>query len=86
MRPPGRRALYRYVIDRYATKYDQYTTSEFVRGVSLLLAGAVGVAFVSRLAKNFQNILFKLGKLIKKKHTIMCKRNFAGARERTSSD
>ena len=47
--------IFRYVIDRYATKYDQYTTAEFVRGVSLLLAGAVGVAFVSRLAKNFQD-------------------------------
>ena len=47
--------IFRYVIDRYATKYDQYSTAEFVRGVSLLLAGAVGVAFVSRLAKNFQD-------------------------------
>src|SRR5688572_21425903 len=47
--------IFRYVIDRYATKYDQYTTAEFVRGVSLLLAAAVGVAFVSRVAKNFQD-------------------------------
>ena len=47
--------IFRYVIDRYATKYDQYTTGEFIRGVSLLLAAAVGVAFVSRVAKNFQD-------------------------------
>src|SRR5687768_15626143 len=47
--------IFRYVIDRYATKYDQYTTGEFVRGVSLLLGAAVGVAFVSRVAKNFQD-------------------------------
>lgn len=47
--------IFRYVIDRYATRFDQYTTGEFVRGVSLLLAGAVGVAFVSRVAKNFQD-------------------------------
>ena len=47
--------IFRYVIDRYATKFDQYTTAEFVRGVTLLLAAAVGVAFVSRVAKNFQD-------------------------------
>jgi ATP-binding cassette, subfamily B, bacterial len=47
--------IFRHVIDRYATRYDQYTTAEFIRGVSLLLAAAVGVAFVSRVAKNFQD-------------------------------
>ena len=47
--------IFRHIIDRYATKYDQYTTSEFMRGVLLLLAAAVGVAFVSRVAKNFQD-------------------------------
>ena len=47
--------IFRYVIDSYATKYQQYTTSQFIRGVSLLLAAAVGVAFVSRVAKNFQD-------------------------------
>ena len=47
--------IFRHVIDRYATRYDQYTTGEFIRGVSLLLAAAVGVAFVSRVAKNFQD-------------------------------
>ena len=47
--------IFRYVIDGYATKFDQYTFPEFVRGVGLLLAAAVGVAFVSRVAKNFQD-------------------------------
>lgn len=47
--------IFRHVIDRYATRYDQYTTSEFIRGVLLLLGAAVGVAFVSRVAKNFQD-------------------------------
>ncbi len=47
--------IFRYVIDRYALKYDQYTTGQFFRGVGWLLAGAVGVAFVSRVAKNFQD-------------------------------
>src|SRR5437762_4405493 len=47
--------IFRYVIDRYATRFSEYTTSEFFRGVGLLLAAAVGVAFVSRVAKNFQD-------------------------------
>jgi ATP-binding cassette subfamily B protein len=47
--------ILRYVIDRYATKFQEYTTAEFLRGVSLLLGAAVGVAFVSRVAKNFQD-------------------------------
>ena len=47
--------IFRYVIDNYATRFQEYTTGEFFRGVSLLLAAAVGVAFVSRVAKNFQD-------------------------------
>jgi ATP-binding cassette subfamily B protein len=47
--------IFRHVIDQYATRYKEYTTGQFFRGVSLLLAAAVGVAFVSRLAKNFQD-------------------------------
>ena len=47
--------IFRYIIDGYATKFHQYTTAQFIRGVSLLLGAAVGVAFVSRVAKNFQD-------------------------------
>jgi ATP-binding cassette subfamily B protein len=47
--------IFRHVIDSYATRHQEYTTGEFFRGVSLLLAAAVGVAFVSRVAKNFQD-------------------------------
>ena len=47
--------IFRYVIDQYATKFSEYTTGEFFRGVSLLLGAAVSVAFVSRVAKNFQD-------------------------------
>jgi ATP-binding cassette subfamily B protein len=47
--------IFRIVIDEYATKFNQYTTEQFIRGVLLLLAAAVGVAFVSRVAKNFQD-------------------------------
>ncbi len=47
--------IFRHVIDEYATRLDQYTTREFLRGVSQWLLAAVGVAFVSRVAKNFQD-------------------------------
>src|SRR5438445_12637726 len=49
--------IFRYVIDRYATRFAEYTTGQFFRGVSLLLAAAVGVAFVSRVAKDFEEYL-----------------------------
>src|SRR5262245_66192893 len=47
--------IFRHVIDDYATKYDHYTNAQFFRGVTFLLGLAVGVAFVSRVAKNCQN-------------------------------
>ncbi|MDQ3083030.1 MAG: ABC transporter ATP-binding protein, partial [Gemmatimonadota bacterium] len=47
--------IFRHIIDGYATRYQEYTTDQFLRGVSLLLGAAVGVAFVSRVAKNFQD-------------------------------
>src|SRR6188472_2827599 len=47
--------IFRHVIDEYATRFAEYSTGEFFRGVSLLLAAAVGVAFISRVAKNFQD-------------------------------
>src|SRR5690349_11588415 len=47
--------IFRHVIDEYATRFQEYTTGQFFRGVSLLLAAAVGVAFISRVAKNFQD-------------------------------
>src|SRR5580692_136220 len=47
--------IFRHIIDSYATRYREYSSPQFVRGVSLLLAAAVGVALVSRIAKNFQD-------------------------------
>ena len=52
--------IFRHIIDQYATKFHQYSTGEFIRGVSLLLGAAVGVAFVSRVAKNFQDYYVNL--------------------------
>lgn len=47
--------IFRHIIDEYAIQFKKYTPGEFFRGVSVLLAAAVGVAFVSRVAKNFQD-------------------------------
>src|SRR4051812_50052795 len=47
--------IFRHAIDQYATRFQDYTTGEFFRAVSLLLGAAVGVASVSRVAKNFQD-------------------------------
>lgn len=47
--------IFRHVIDSYATRFHEYSSAQFIRGVSLLLGAAVGVAFVSRVAKNFQD-------------------------------
>src|SRR6476619_2386407 len=47
--------IFRHVIDDYATQYDKHSRGEFFRGVAMLLGMAVGVAFVSRVAKNFQD-------------------------------
>lgn len=47
--------ILRLVIDKYATKVGTMPQREFIAGVALLLAGFVGVAFVSRVAKNFQD-------------------------------
>ena len=52
--------ILRYIIDDYATKFDQYTESQFFKGVGLLLALGVGSAFVSRVAKNFQDYYINL--------------------------
>src|SRR3954452_22068046 len=52
--------IFRHIIDSYATRFTEYTSAQFVRGVSVLLGMAVGVAFVSRVAKNFQDYFVNL--------------------------
>src|ERR1700726_4136888 len=47
--------IFRHIIDSYATRYREYSSAQFLRGVSVLLGAAVGVAFISRVAKNFQD-------------------------------
>jgi ATP-binding cassette subfamily B protein len=48
-------SIFRHIIDDYATKFHQYSIGQFIKGVSWLLFLAVGVAFISRVAKNFQD-------------------------------
>src|SRR6266702_1247936 len=47
--------IFPHITDSYATRYREYSSPQFVRGVSVLLAGVIGVALVSRIAKNFQD-------------------------------
>src|SRR3954462_10445389 len=47
--------ILRHVVDDYAGQRDQYTRAQFIKGILTLLGMAVGVAFVSRVAKNFQD-------------------------------
>jgi ATP-binding cassette subfamily B protein len=47
--------VFRHIVDDYAVKSGQMTRDEFVRGVLLLLLAYVGVALISRIAKNFQD-------------------------------
>ncbi|HXI97964.1 MAG TPA: ABC transporter ATP-binding protein, partial [Gemmatimonadaceae bacterium] len=47
--------IFRHVIDDYATRFREYNTSTFIKGAGTLLLMAMGVAFVSRVAKNFQD-------------------------------
>ncbi len=47
--------IFRLIIDNYATKFHQYSIGQFIHGVIGLLGLAVLVAFISRVAKNFQD-------------------------------
>ncbi len=52
--------IFRYIIDKYVTKFQELTGQQFFQGVGLLLGAAVGVAFVSRVAKNFQDYVINV--------------------------
>ncbi|MBK8250245.1 MAG: ABC transporter ATP-binding protein [Gemmatimonadetes bacterium] len=47
--------IFRYLVDRYAMRHAELPADVFYRGVGQLLAALVGVALVSRIAKNFQD-------------------------------
>ena len=45
----------RLMIDKYVTHAGEFSTQEFLHGILYLLLAFVGVAFISRVAKNFQD-------------------------------
>ncbi len=47
--------IFRLIVDRYATHIKDFSRTEFLSGVVFLLLLSMGVAFVSRVAKNFQD-------------------------------
>jgi len=47
--------IIRLLIDNYATKISELSREEFIQGVLILLVAFVGVSFISRIAKNFQD-------------------------------
>lgn len=47
--------IFRRIIDEYASKPEVYTSEQFFGGVITLLLYAIGIVFVSRVAKNFQD-------------------------------
>jgi ATP-binding cassette subfamily B protein len=48
-------AILQRIIDRYVSHANSFTSGQFIRGVGIMLGLAVGAAFVSRVAKNFQD-------------------------------
>lgn len=47
--------ILRLIVDNYANKIGSIPQADFIRGVILLLLAGVAAAFISRLAKNFQD-------------------------------
>ncbi|HYK77729.1 MAG TPA: ABC transporter ATP-binding protein [Daejeonella sp.] len=47
--------IFRKIIDTYVTHYADYSTGEFFKGAGILILAAMGVAMISRIAKNFQD-------------------------------
>ena len=47
--------IFRIIVDRYASHIDTIPRAEFIKGVGLMILAFIGVAMVSRIAKNFQD-------------------------------
>jgi ATP-binding cassette subfamily B protein len=47
--------LFRIIVDKYVSRVGQISSQDFLQGVTLLALAGVGVAFISRVAKNFQD-------------------------------
>lgn len=49
--------IFRLIIDNWVTKYQDFSQQEFIRWVGVLLLASVGIALISRTAKNIQDYL-----------------------------
>ncbi|MFY8028538.1 MAG: ABC transporter ATP-binding protein [Bacteroidia bacterium] len=47
--------IFRKIIDDYVTKFNTKTHDDFIKGAGALILAAMGVAMISRIAKNFQD-------------------------------
>lgn len=47
--------IFRMIVDKYATQVGSLSRGDFLSGVSILLLASMGVALISRIAKNFQD-------------------------------
>lgn len=47
--------IFRLIVDNYANRFNELSARDYVQGVGLLLLGIMAVAFVSRVAKTFQD-------------------------------
>jgi ATP-binding cassette subfamily B protein len=47
--------IFRKIIDNYVTHPERYSSDEFLKGAGMLILAAMGAAFISRVAKNFQD-------------------------------
>ncbi|RJO59696.1 ABC transporter ATP-binding protein [Candidatus Parcubacteria bacterium] len=47
--------IFRLMVDKYASRFNELSQSQFIRGIVFLLLLSVGTALVSRIAKNFQD-------------------------------
>src|SRR3989344_2068107 len=47
--------IFRLVVDHYVNRASELSQAEYINGIALLLLAVVGVALVSRIAKNFQD-------------------------------
>lgn len=49
--------IFRIIIDRYVSHFSDFTQKEFISGVGIFLLASIGVAMVSRVAKNIEDYL-----------------------------
>src|SRR5258708_10209127 len=61
--------IFRIIVDKYVNRIATLSSHDFLQGITLLLLVSVGVAFVSRVAKNFQD--YYLNVIVQKMGTSM---------------